>query len=75
MKIIKTFEPNGLCGSNFAYLFILILSSHWYAKRWRGFAEDYFGQSRSFSENAHNSKITVCDTVARLCYKNNLGKA
>ena len=25
---------------------------HWYAKWWRGFAEHYFGRSRSFSENS-----------------------
>ena len=33
------------------YLFILILSSHWYAKWWQGLAEHHFGRSRYF----HNS--------------------
>ena len=33
VKILITLEPYGIFGSKFAYLFILILSSHWYAKR------------------------------------------
>ena len=33
VKILITFEPHGIFGSNFAYLFILTLSNHWYAKR------------------------------------------
>ena len=35
----------------------LILSSQWYAKRRRGFAEHHIGQSRHFSENAHTVTI------------------
>ena len=31
MKKLITPEPYGIFGLNFAYLFILILSSHWYA--------------------------------------------
>ena len=38
------------------YLF-LILSSQWYAKRRRGFAEHHIGLSRPFSENAHTVTI------------------
>ena len=38
----------------FVYLFILILSSHWYEKMWRGFTEHHFGQSSSSGENAQN---------------------
>ena len=34
----------------FCILFLFILSSHWYAKRWRGFANNHFGRLRSFSE-------------------------
>ena len=48
-------NPHGIFGSNYAYLFILILSGHGYAKGWRGFDEHHFGRSRSFSENAHHS--------------------
>ena len=32
VKMIITLEPYGIFGSNFAYLFILILSGDWYAK-------------------------------------------
>ena len=31
VKILKTLEPHGIFGSNLAYLYILTLSSHWYA--------------------------------------------
>ena len=45
-KILITLETYGIFGSHFAYLFILILPSHCYAKRWLGFAETfYFEQS------------------------------
>ena len=37
----------GIFGPNFAYLFILTLSSHWYAKWRRGFAKHHFGWLRS----------------------------
>ena len=30
LKILITLEPYGIFESNFAYLFILIVSSHWY---------------------------------------------
>ena len=30
VKMLITFEPHGIFGSNFAYLCILTLSSHWY---------------------------------------------
>ena len=42
VKILINLEPYGIFGSNFAYLFILILSSHWYAKRWLDIAERHF---------------------------------
>ena len=32
MKVLKTLEPCGAFGSNFDYLCILTLSSHWYTK-------------------------------------------
>ena len=54
VKMLINLEPNGIFGSNYAYLFILTLSRHMYAKRRRRFAKYYFGQSRYFSENAHN---------------------
>ena len=60
VKLLITLEPCWISGSNFVYLFTLILSSHLYAKRWRGFAEHHFGRSRSFSENAHNSLTASC---------------
>ena len=55
VKILISLEPYGVFGSYFAYSFGFILSSHWYEKRLRGFAEHHFGLTRSFSENAHNS--------------------
>ena len=36
VKIFITVEPQGIFGSYLAYLFVLKLSSHWYAKRLRG---------------------------------------
>ena len=33
VKVLITLERHDKFGSNFAYLFILTLSSHWYAKR------------------------------------------
>ena len=44
-----TLETHGIFGPNFAYLFILTLSSHWYAEWWRGYASFWS------VENAHNS--------------------
>ena len=32
VKMLITLEPRGIFGSLCAYLFILALSSHWYAK-------------------------------------------
>ena len=32
VKMLITFEPHGIFGSNFVYLCILTLSSHWYVK-------------------------------------------
>ena len=32
MKMLITLEPDGIFGSNFVYLCILTLSSHWYKK-------------------------------------------
>ena len=55
VKILITLEPYGIFGSYFAHLFILILSSHWYPKRWRGYADHHCGRSMSFSENAQYS--------------------
>ena len=39
VKMRTTLEPRGLFWSNFAYLYILTLSRHLYAKRRRCFAE------------------------------------
>ena len=33
VKMLITLEPHGIFGSNFVYLCILTLSSHWYEKR------------------------------------------
>ena len=56
VNILTTLEPYGIFGSNFAYLFILIFSSHPGMQTGGGwFAEHHFDRSRSFSENAHNS--------------------
>ena len=33
VKMLITLEPHGIFGSNFAYLCILTLSSHWYKKK------------------------------------------
>ena len=55
VKMLITLEPHGIFGSNFVYLCILTLSSHWYEKRRRGSTEYHFGRSSSFGENAHNS--------------------
>ena len=53
--MLITLDSSGIIGSNFVYLCILTLSSHWYAKRWQGFTEHHFGRSSSFGENDHNS--------------------
>ena len=50
-------EPHGICGSNFAYVCILTLSSHWHNKWSQGFMGHYFGRSRYFVETSHNSWI------------------
>ena len=57
-QLVKTFitlQPHGIFGSSFAYLYILKLSSHWYTKRGRDFAEHPSQRPWSVSENAHNS--------------------
>ena len=55
VKMLITLEPRGAFGSNFAYLCILTLSRHWYAKLLRGFTGHHFRGLTSFSENAHSS--------------------
>ena len=55
VKMLITLEPQGIFFSNLAYLCILTLFSHWYAKRRRDFTEHHFGRSSSIGENAHNS--------------------
>ena len=55
MKKIITLEPHGTFDSNFVYLCILALPSHWYGKWLRGFTEHHFGRSSSFNENVHKS--------------------
>ena len=55
VKMLTTLEPYDIFGSNVAYLFMITLSSHWFAKWRRGLAEHQFGRSRSFCENAHNA--------------------
>ena len=41
VKMLTTLEPHGTFLSNNAYLCILTLSGHWYAKRRRSFAEKF----------------------------------
>ena len=55
VKMLITLEPHGIFAAKFVHLCILTLSSHCYAKGWRGFVEHHFGRSSSFSEKAHNS--------------------
>ena len=55
VKMLITFEPHGIFGTNFVYLHNLTLSSHWYENRCQSFTEHHFGWSSSFGENAHNS--------------------
>ena len=55
VKMLITLERRGIFGSNFLYLCKSTLSSHWYAKRSRGFTEHDFSLLSSFSENTHNS--------------------
>ena len=50
VKMLITLKPHGIFGSNFVYLCILTLSSHWYEK-----GKHHFDWSSSFGENAHNS--------------------
>ena len=56
VKMLITLDSRDIIGSNLVFLCILTLSSHWYAKRWRGFTEHHFGWSSSFGENAHSLK-------------------
>ena len=52
MKMLITLESHSVFWSNFAYLYILIFSSHWNAKRWRGITEHPSGRPWSVSEKA-----------------------
>ena len=54
VKLLINLEPHGIFGSNFAYLCILILSSH--CSDMQNGAEHQFQivRSRNFSENAYN---------------------
>ena len=60
VKMLITFEPHGIFGSNFVYLCILAFSTHWYEKRGQGFTEHQFGGSSSFGENGHNDRTAFC---------------
>ena len=62
IKILITVEPYGICRSKFAYLSILILSSYWYAKRRRWFAEHHFGRSRSCKPNELRVRLAHHET-------------
>ena len=55
VKMFITLVQHDIFCSNFVYLWILTLSSHWYEKMWWGFTEHHFGRSSSFGENAHYS--------------------
>ena len=55
VKMLITLEPHGIFCSNFAYLYILTLSGHWYAKRGRGFTEHPSSRPWSVRKNAHDS--------------------
>ena len=50
VKMLITLVPHGIFCSNFVYLCILTMSSHWYEKRGQCFTEHHFGQSSSFLE-------------------------
>ena len=52
VKMLIILEPHHIFWSNFACLYILMLSRHCYAKLWKGFAEDKSGRSWPY---AHNS--------------------
>ena len=41
VKMLITLEPHGIFQSNFAYLYILALSNHWYAKRFLVFKDTH----------------------------------
>ena len=45
VKMLISHEPQGEIGTDLAYLYILTLSRHWFAKRWRGVAEHHSGKS------------------------------
>ena len=55
VKMLINLEPHGIFGSNFVYLCILTLSSHWYEKTVMRLHRASFCRSSSFGENAHNS--------------------
>ena len=55
VKMIITLEPHGEFGSNFVYLCILTLSSHWYEKNVTRLHRASFWLVELFGENAHNS--------------------
>ena len=54
VKMLINLEPHGIFGSNFVYLCILTLSSHWYEKSDK-VSPSIILAGRAFSENAHNS--------------------
>ena len=70
VKILISLEPYGIFGSNFAYLFILILSSHWYATRWLSFADFLFAKPcRRFAYLSLRSLVNVLHTGISITLK------
>ena len=58
VKMVITLEPCGSFGSNFLYLCILTLSSHYFLIECKTVSRLHlasFGRSSSFNENAHNA--------------------
>ena len=55
MKMLITFEPCGIIGSNFVYKCILTLSTAGMQNGDEASQSINFGRSSSFSENANNS--------------------
>ena len=55
VNMIITLEPHGEFGSNFVYLCILTLSSHWYEKNVTRLHRASFWPVELFGKNAHNS--------------------
>ena len=60
VKSIIILEPYVKFRSNFAFLFILILLSHWYAKRWLGFNEkNFLGEPTFVQKKIENSNLST----------------